>query len=333
MELFDIIIIGGGPVGLYTAFYAEMRHVKVKIIESLENLGGQPAHLYPEKTIFDIPAYPAISGLQLTQNLERQLQLFETTIVLGQKVIGIEKNSDDHFVIQTNKEQHLSKTIIIAIGNGAFNPRKLNLPEAEQYEAENLHYYVNNLEQFTNHNVVICGGGDSAVDWALMLEPIAKSVTLIHRRPQFRALEHSVQKLQDSTVQILTPFIPAKIIGDGTKITGLEIEESRSDNTQTIPADHLIVSYGFASSIGNIKEWGITIERNSIPVNSSYETNIKGIFAIGDIASYPGKVKIIATGFGEGPTAVGNAIEHYQPNSTRQHIHSTSLFENRKETI
>lgn len=327
MELFDITIIGGGPVGLYTAFYAEMRQVKVKIIESLENLGGQPAHLYPEKTIYDIPAYPATSGIELTNNLVKQLELFETNIVLGQKVMNITKDDQEHFLIETDKEIHYSKTVIIAIGNGAFSPRKLNLPEATQYEGQNLHYYVNQLSQFADKEVVICGGGDSAVDWALMLEPIAKSVTLLHRRPQFRALEHSVNQLMKSSVKVMTPYIPSQILGDGQTLNGIEITQPRGDEKLTLNADHFIISYGFSSSIGNIKDWSITVERNLIPVNSAYETNVKGIFAVGDIANYPGKVRIIATGFGEGPTAVGNAIEHFNPGAGRQHIHSTSLFE------
>lgn len=327
MELFDITIIGGGPVGLYTAFYAEMRQVKVKIIESLENLGGQPAHLYPEKTIYDIPAYPATSGIELTNNLVKQLELFETNIVLGQKVINIIKDDQEHFLIETDKETHYSKTVIIAIGNGAFSPRKLNLPEAAQYEDQNLHYYVNQLSQFADKEVVICGGGDSAVDWALMLEPIAKSVTLLHRRPQFRALEHSVNQLMQSSVKVMTPYIPSQIIGDGHTLNAIEITQPRGDEKLTIKADHFIISYGFSSSIGNVKNWGINVERNLIPVNSAYETNVKGIFAVGDIANYPGKIRIIATGFGEGPTAVGNAIEQFNPGAGRQHIHSTSLFE------
>lgn len=327
MDIFDIIIIGGGPVGLFTAFYAGMRHSKVKIIESLENLGGQPAHLYPEKMIYDIPGYPKISGLELTKNLIQQLSLFDIPLSLGQKVNYIEQDDSGIFIIHTDKGRHYSKTVIIAIGNGAFSPRKLNLSEASLYENQNLHYYVNDLSQFIDKEVVICGGGDSAVDWALMLESLAKKVTLIHRRPQFRALEHSVEQLYQSTVNVLTPFIPSKIIGDGHYLSEIEISQSKGNEVIRLSADHFIVSYGFSSSIGNIKEWGINVNRNQIIVDANYETNIKGVFAIGDIADYPGKIKIIASGFGEGPTAVGNAIAHYNPQATRQHIHSTSLFE------
>lgn len=327
MELFDITIIGGGPVGLYTAFYAHMRQAKVKIIESLEKVGGQPAYLYPEKKIYDIPAYPVTTGHQLTENLLAQLNLFDTCICTGEKVISIEKDDQGIFHITTDQSQHLSKTIILAIGNGAFSPRKLNLEEAAQYEQDNLHYFVKDLTTYQNKDVVICGGGDSAVDWALMLEPIAKSVTLIHRRPQFRALEHSVSQLMASSVQILTPYIPTGILGKDGHLNAVEIGQNRSDQRQILPADYFIVSYGFSSSIGNVREWGITTQGNLIPVDTSYETNIKGIFAVGDIAHYADKIKIIAAGFGEGPTAVGNAIAHYQPNASRQHIHSTSLFE------
>lgn len=327
MELFDITIIGGGPVGLYTAFYAQMRQVKVKIIESLAQLGGQPAHLYPEKTIYDIPAYPATNGQDLTRNLSQQLALFPTTLALSEKVTQINKDPQGHFIIQTNKSTHYSKTIILAIGNGAFSPRKLNLDEAPDFEEDNLHYFVKDLSTYQNKDILICGGGDSAVDWALMLEPLAKSVTLIHRRPQFRAMEHSVNLLHQSKVNVMTPFIPSHIQGSNGHIESVIITENRTDNHLTLPVDYFIVSYGFSSSIGNVKAWGIETKGNFIPVDHSYQTNIPGIFAVGDVADYPGKIRIIAAGFGEGPTAVGNAITYFQPDASRQHIHSTSLFE------
>ncbi|HFI0682857.1 TPA: NAD(P)/FAD-dependent oxidoreductase [Streptococcus suis] len=327
MELFDITIIGGGPVGLYTAFYAQMRQVKVKIIESLEQLGGQPAHLYPEKTIYDIPAYPKTNGQELTDQLTQQLALFSTHLALNEKVIMIKKASEGHFIIETDKQTHLSKTVILAIGNGAFSPRKLNLPEASTYEGNNLHYFVKDLATYADKDILISGGGDSAVDWALMLEPIAKSVTLIHRRPLFRAMEHSVSQLHQSKVKVMTPYVPTQILGQDGHLTAVQVAENRGQDVQTLAVDYFIVSYGFSSSIGKIKEWGIETKGNLIPVDSSYQTNIPGIFAVGDVADYPGKIRIIAAGFGEGPTAVGNAIQCFQPDASRQHIHSTSLFE------
>ncbi|MDO4432562.1 MAG: NAD(P)/FAD-dependent oxidoreductase [Aerococcaceae bacterium] len=331
VDLYDITIIGGGPVGLYAAFYAELRQAKTKIIESLELLGGQPAHLYPEKPIFDIPAFPKITGAELTKALEQQLSRFETTICLGEEALSVAQHHDaddqPFFEIQTTKATHYSKTILIAAGNGAFRPRKLDLADAEQYEAGNLHYFVKDIQAFKDKTVAICGGGDSAVDWALTLEPLAKKVYLIHRRPQFRALEHSVSLLQQSSIEILTPYIPHQLIGENGRITQLVINESRTDNFVTLDIDDFIVNYGFTSSIGQIKQWGMESQRNTLLTNHQFETSIPGIFAIGDIAHYDGKVPIIATGFGEAPLAVNQALQFIDPTHKQQHIHSTSLFE------
>lgn len=327
MEIYDIIIIGAGPVGMYTAFFAELRQAKVKIIESLGAVGGQPAFLYPEKMIYDIPAYPQISGYHLTEALIHQLNRFNTPIALNEKVLSIQKDTQNIFHITTSLGIHYAKSIIIAIGNGAFKPRKLKLPQAEHYESSNLHYFISDLNRFKDQNVVICGGGDSAVDWACTLNNIAKSVTIVHRRNQFRALETSVETLKNSSVTIKTPYVPIKLHGDNSRITHLEISNDRGKTSELLELDHLIINYGFSSSVGNLNEWGITTQQSFIPVNASLETNIPGIFAIGDVAEYPGKVRIIATGFGEGPTAVGNAIAFFNPDASRQHLHSTSLFE------
>lgn len=213
---YDITIIGGGPVGLFTAFYAGLRGMRVKIIESLSELGGQPAILYPEKMIYDIPAYPALTGAELTENLLKQLSRFKdrTTICLKEEVLSFEK-VEGGFSITTNKAEHFSKAIIIACGNGAFAPRTLGLEGEEDFADHNLFYNVHQLEQFAGQKVVICGGGDSAVDWALALEDIAESVTVVHRRDAFRAHEHSVELLKASTVNLLTPYVPKALKGIG----------------------------------------------------------------------------------------------------------------------
>ncbi len=286
-ELYDITIVGGGPVGLFAAFYAHLRQAKVQIIDSLPQLGGQPAILYPEKQILDVPGFPNLTGEELTNRLLEQLEGFET-----------------------------------AMGGGAFKPRPLELEGVEGYD--NIHYHVSNIQQYAGQKVTILGGGDSAVDWALAFEKIAPT-TLVHRRDNFRALEHSVQALQESSVTIKTPFVPSQLLGDGQTLDKLEITKVKSDETEIIELDHLFVNYGFKSSVGNLKNWGLELNRHKIIVNSKQESSQAGIYAIGDCCYYEGKIDLIATGLGEAPTAVNNAINYIYPEQKVQPKHSTSL--------
>ena len=323
--IYDITVIGGGPVGMFTAFYGGMRQATVKIIESLPALGGQLTALYPEKYIYDIAVFPKIRAQELVDNLEEQMKKFEQSIVLEQAVQTVEKQGDGIFKITTDKEVHYSKTIIITAGNGAFQPRRLELEQAKEFEGKNLHYFINDLNQFAGKKVMVFGGGDSAVDWALMLEPIADTVYLAHRRDKFRAHEHSVENLKNSKVNIKTPYIPSELVGD-EEIKQVILENVTTQEKEIIDVDAVIVNYGFVSSLGPIKEWGFDIQKNSIVVNSKMETNIPGIYAAGDICTYDGKVKLIATGFGEAPTAVNNAKTYMDPKARVQPLHSTSLF-------
>lgn len=323
--IYDITIIGGGPVGLFTAFYGGMRQASVKIIESLPQLGGQLSALYPEKYIYDVAGFPKVRAQELINNLKQQMEQFSPTIALEQAVEQVEKQADGVFKLTTNSEIHYTKTIIITAGNGAFQPRKLELDTAVKYENKNLHYFVDDLNKFAGKRVALCGGGDSAVDWALMLEPIAESVSLIHRRDKFRAHEHSVELLKNSKVNVVTPFVPTDLIGEDN-IEQIVLEEVKGERKEVLDIDDLIVNYGFVSSLGSIKNWGLEIEKNSIRVNSKMETNIEGIYAAGDICTYEGKVKLIASGFGEAPTAVNNAKAYMDPKARVQPLHSTSLF-------
>lgn len=325
-DVFDITIIGGGPVGMFAAFYGGMRNAKVKIIESLPKLGGQLSTLYPEKYIYDIAGFPEIKAQDLVHNLTKQMERFDTTICLEEEVLVVTKNQDKLFVLETNQGIHYSKAIIVTAGNGAFQPRKLEIEHARQFEGTSLHYFVDNMEQFKDRKVAVCGGGDSAVDWALMLEPIAKEVFLIHRRNQFRAHEHSVSLLAQSSVHLKTPFVPAKINGSGKNLTSITLKEVRGDGVEDLEVDDFLVNYGFSSSIGSIKDWGLEIDKNAIVVNSKMETTIEGIYAAGDICTYDGKIKLIAAGFGEAPTAINNAMSYINPDSRVQPMHSTSLF-------
>ncbi|CAM5223483.1 Ferredoxin--NADP reductase OS=Ureibacillus acetophenoni OX=614649 GN=SAMN05877842_113110 PE=3 SV=1 [Ureibacillus acetophenoni] len=329
-EVFDITIIGGGPVGLFTAFYAGMRQCSVKIIESLPQLGGQLTALYPEKFIYDIPAFPKVRAQDVVDHLTEQMKQFEQTISLNQAVETVEKLEDGTFKLTTNVEEHYTKTIIITSSNGAFQPRKLQIDGADRFENSNIHYFIKDLKQFEGKRVCVLGGGDSAVDWALMLEPIAEQVSLVHRRDSFRAHENSVENLKQSKVQVLTPYVPVDVEGND-RIKKIVLEEVKTNEKITLDVDEVIVNYGFLSSLGPIKNWGLELEKNSIIVNSKMETNIPGIFAAGDICTYDGKTKLIVTGFGEAPIAVSSAKMHFDPTAKRHTIHSTSLMEDLKK--
>ncbi|MFV8210828.1 NAD(P)/FAD-dependent oxidoreductase [Streptococcus pluranimalium] len=326
-EIIDITIIGGGPVGLFAAFYAGLRGMTVKIIESLSELGGQPAILYPEKVIYDIPAYPAITAGQLSENLIKQVERFEdrTTVCLKEEVQTFEK-VDGLFHIKTDKAEHWSRAIIVACGNGAFAPRPLGLADEKLYADNNLFYHVRNMEDFIGKHVVICGGGDSAVDWANMLEPIAASVTVVHRRDNFRAHEHSVEMMEASSVKRMTPYVPLAISGENGQAKSLKIQKVKGEEEIDLPLDALIVSFGFSTNNKNLRNWHLDYKRNRIFVDSLLQTSQEGIYAIGDVADYPGKADLIATGFGEAPMAVNEAIKFIYPERDNRIIHSTSLI-------
>jgi ferredoxin/flavodoxin---NADP+ reductase len=325
-KVYDITIIGGGPCGLFTAFYGGMRQASVKIIESMPQLGGQLSALYPEKYIYDVAGFPKVRAQELIDNLKEQAFQFNPTTSLEQSVEKVEKLEDGTFKLTTNSEIHYSKTIIITAGVGAFQPRRLETDNAAKYEGKNLHYFVNDLNKYAGKKVLVSGGGDSAVDWALMLEPIAEKVTLVHRRDKFRAHEHSVELLMKSKVDVRTPYNISELVGDDEKINQVVFDGAKDNEGFTLDVDDVIVNYGFVSSLGPIKEWGLDIKKNSIVVNSKMETNVPGIYAAGDICTYEGKVKLIAAGFGEAPTAVNNAKAYIDPKARVQPLHSTSLF-------
>lgn len=320
----DIVIIGGGPAGLFAAFYGGMRHASVKLIESMPQLGGQLAALYPEKYIYDVAGFPKVTAQELVDRLIEQLRLFQPEICLEEKVRNVIKRDERLFEIVTDKGTHFAKAVIITTGVGAFEPRRLELPEAAQYEKANLHYFVGDLQRFKGKKVLVSGGGDSAVDWSLMLEPIAESVTLVHRRDKFRAHEHSVQNLMNSSVKVVTPAEITKLHGD-TSINRVTLTNVKSNETSELDVDAVIVNFGFVSSLGPIADWGIDIQGGSITVDTRMETNIPGIFAAGDITTYPGKLKLIAVGFGEAPTAVNNAKVYVDPSAKLSPGHSSNM--------
>lgn len=323
-EPVDILIIGSGPAGMFAAFYGGMRHASVRIIESMPQLGGQLSALYPEKYIYDVAGFPKIKAQELIDNLNEQMKLFPVDIRLEEKVLQVIKHGERSFEVITDKAVHQAKALVITAGIGAFEPRKLELPEASKFDKKNLHYFVNDLNIFRDQKVMISGGGDSAVDWALMLEPICKEVTLIHRRDKFRAHEHSVEMLMKSKVNVLTSREIISLHGE-ERIEKVTIEEPKTKERTEIELDALIVNFGFVSSLGPIAEWGFEIENGSIIVDSRMETTIPGIFAAGDIATYPGKLKLIAVGFGEAPTAINNAKVYIDPDAKLSPGHSSNM--------
>lgn len=310
---------------MFAAFYGGMRQASVRLLESMPQLGGQLAALYPEKYVYDVAGFPKVTAQELVHQLKQQMEHFHPDVRLEEKVLRVEKLDERFFAITTDKQVHHAKAVIITAGVGAFEPRRLELPEAAKYEKSNLHYFVSDLQQFIGRRVLISGGGDSAVDWALMLEPIAEQVTLIHRRDKFRAHEHSVKQLMNSKVQVLTPKEITALHGDAERVERVTLTDTKSTGSMDIDIDAVIVNFGFVSSLGPIAEWGLNIEGGSIGVDTRMETNIPGIFAAGDITTYPGKLKLIAVGFGEAPTAVNNAKVYIDPTAKLSPGHSSNM--------
>jgi thioredoxin reductase len=320
----DVAIIGGGPAGMFAAFYGGMRQMTVSLIESMPQLGGQLAALYPEKYIYDVAGFPKVTAMELVNNLKTQMELFKSDLHLEEKVLSVSKLEERLFEIVTDKRIHHARAVIITAGVGAFEPRRLELPEAAQYEKTNLHYFVSDLERYRGQKVLISGGGDSALDWALMLEPIAEQVMLVHRRDKFRAHEHSVELLMNSRVIVITPTEITSLQGEDS-ITHVTLTDVKSGITTDYEVDAVIINFGFVSSLGPIAEWGLNIDGGSIVVDTRMETNIPGIFAAGDIATYPGKLKLIAVGFGEAPTAINNAKVYVDPAAKLSPGHSSNM--------
>lgn len=323
-EIVDITIIGGGPTGLFASFYAGMREMSVKIIDSLPQLGGQLIELYPDKYIYDVGGFPKVLAKDFVANLVTQAHYAKPEIILEETALSAERDGD-HFILTTDKGIHLTRTILLTAGIGAFQPRKIGLKEESQFEGKTLHYGIKDLSIFKDQKVVVCGGGDSAVDWAMMLENLASSVTLVHRRERFTAHETSVNQLMASTVDVKTSLSVKEIVGEDGEVKEITLA-SRDGSEEQVSADHVIVNYGNISSLGPLKEWGFDMDRNSIKVNTRMETSIEGIYAAGDVTTFDGKVKLIATGLGEAPIAVNHAKAYVDPKARLQPLHSTSIF-------
>ncbi len=324
-SIVDLAIIGGGPTGLFGAFYAGLRGMSVKIIDSLEILGGQLTTLYPEKDIFDVAGFSQVLAKDLAQSLIQQATQYKPAICLGERVNVLKREGESGvFSLHTKTKVHLARAILIAAGVGAFEPKTLPLRNAPQYVGHGLHYFVNDLQGFRNKRVLIVGGGDSAVDWANMVSPLAATCTLIHRRDGFRAHEQSVERMRSGATKILTFFELKQIAGE-SRIEQATIYDNRTKAEQTLQIDAVLVNIGFSNSLGPIKDWGLEIEGGSIKVDPMMQTNIPGIFAAGDIAVFPGKLKLIATGFGEACIAVNFAKHYLDPKANIFPGHSSNM--------
>ncbi|PWI57844.1 NAD(P)/FAD-dependent oxidoreductase [Sulfoacidibacillus thermotolerans] len=321
-NVFDTTIIGGGPAGLFAAFYAGMRDLSTNMIDSLPQLGGQLAELYPEKYIYDIAGHPKIKAGDLVQNLLAQIEPFHPTVHLNETVQDLIRLDDGTFKIITDRKAHFSRTIIVTAGIGAFTPRRLPVAEEEKFSGRGIYYQLTNVDMCKGKDVIVVGGGDSAVDFALMIEPVAKSVTLVHRRDQFKAHEESVKQMRDSTVNIKTFFELQRVQGDDV-VTGVILKDNRDKHTEELAADLIFSALGFTAALGSIVNWGLEIENNQIVVNTRMETSVPGVYAAGDIVTYPGKLKLITCGFGEAPIAVNNAKTYIHPNAKLYPGHSS----------
>ncbi|CAM1350416.1 NAD(P)/FAD-dependent oxidoreductase [Tenacibaculum insulae] len=314
----DILIIGAGPTGLFTVFEAGLLKLRCHLIDALPQAGGQCSEIYPKKPIYDIPAYPEILAGDLTDKLMEQIKQFEPGFTLGERAETIEKQEDGSFIVTTNKgTKHQATVVAIAGGLGSFEPRKPPIPSIADYEDKGVEYMIKEPELYRDKDVVIAGGGDSALDWSIFLTDVAKSVTLVHRRNEFRGALDSVDKVQElkdaGKINLVTPAEVKGIVGKN-KVEGVLIAPKDKEE-YTLACDHFIPLFGLSPKLGPIANWGLEIEKNAIKVNNAldYQTNIPGIYAIGDVNTYPGKLKLILCGFHEATLMCQSAFQRIFP--------------------
>lgn len=327
MHKTDIAIIGAGPVGLFTVFQAGMLGMKSCVVDALDGIGGQCSALYPEKPIYDIPGFPEILGKDLINNLEKQAAPFSPKYFLNQRVDELKKDSDS-WLIKTSAGNEISaKVIIIAAGCGAFGPNRPPLNNIEAFEGTNVLYSVASRERFKDKKVVIAGGGDSAIDWAISLSQMAQKVYVVHRRDKFRAMQASVDKLHkladDGKIELVIPYQLNSLDGEG-QLESVEVKDL-DGNTKTLEADYLLPFFGLKMELGPIANWGLNLDENHIQVEQkNMRTNEENIYAIGDIASYVGKLKLILTGFSEAASACHDCYSTIFPDKAFHFEYSTT---------
>ena len=329
MKKTDVIIIGAGPVGLFAVHQLGIKGLKAVVVDNLDKAGGQCIELYPDKPIYDIPAVPECTGEELTKRLLEQIRPFKTELYLNERVEEVRQEQENWIVKTNSNKEFVAPNVIIAGGVGSFEPRKISLKECEKFEDKSVFYAVKNKDFFKNKNISIFGGGDSALDWALELSKFSK-ITLIHRRDEFRGAQHTLSEIrkldQEGKVSIKTPC----------QIESLESEKELKSitikyddgNTEKIPTDVILGFFGLIMKLGPIAEWGLNMDKKTIGVNpENFETNKKGIFAAGDICSYPGKLKLILSGFHEVALASVECFKRARPNEKYRFEFTTSSKE------
>ena len=325
----DIVIVGAGPAGLFSIFEAGMLKMKCHVIDTLETIGGQCVALYPEKPIYDIPAHPKVLASELIELLEAQAKPFNPIYHLNQQVQKIDKKDDGSFVVETSKNIKIEcKAIIIAAGCGAFGPNRPPLANIEQFEGSSIYYSVRNKKEFTNKKVVIAGGGDSAVDWAISLAEIAQKIYVVHRRDKFRCAPESADKMKkleaEGKIEMIIPFQLEGLEGNDSKLSHVIVKDFEN-NIKKIEADYLLPFFGLAMELGPIANWGLNLNKNNIEVDrATMQTSQKGIYAVGDIATYSHKLKLILTGFAESASACHDIFKIAFPDQIYQFEYSTS---------
>ncbi|BBI30969.1 NAD(P)/FAD-dependent oxidoreductase [Cohnella abietis] len=315
LDIYDITIIGGGPAGMYAAFYSGMRAMRTKLIDAKEELGGF-MRTYPEKLVWDVGGVDPIHCEKLIDSLIRQAKTFDPTIVLGQEIARMERRDDNVFVVTSKTgESHYTRTILLCAGRGMTQIQKLHIEGASRYELNNLHYTITDLSRFKDKRVLISGGGDSAVDWANEIVKLAKQVTVVHRRDEFTAHEQPVAQMKASA-KIMTPYIISRLYGAGDRIESIALEHSETGAIEHIEADEVVVNHGFDRDFGDLLKWGLDKEDYGVSVDPRMRTSIPGIFGAGDFITYGSKVRLIAGAFNDAVLAVNSAKLYLEPTAS-----------------
>jgi thioredoxin reductase len=326
-DIRDITIVGGGPTGLFAAFYAGMRGSSCRIVDSLPDLGGQLTALYPEKYIHDVGGFPKVLAKDLVKGLVEQALQFDPEVILDEQVGEVERQ-DDHFEMRCANGTYLTRSIVIAGGKGAFEPMPLKCAGYEDFFQKGIEYAVRDPESFRDKKVIVVGGGDSALDFVLMLKGIASSISLVHRRDGWRAHAASVTQMEAAAeageIDLRTFYEVREVHGEDV-VHSVTMFDNRTDEDETVECDFVLSCLGFKPDLGPIKAWGLEVEKNRIKVDQLMATNVDGIFAAGDVVDYEGKLDLIATGFAEAAVAVNNAVHFVDPSARVNPGHSTNM--------